>query len=504
MARRLPVPAALRAAFAVVTAWLVLHEVHVLLAPRVDLGPLEARTVHLGVLLVAVLACAVAARRPGPDRLGWSLVALGMLSWALGEANYVLVLWDDAEPPIPSLSDAGFLLFPLILLPGLWRLARPRVGRLSPTVWADGVIVALAMIALSAAVLFPALHAHVVADPLRVAVVLAYPLTDVLMLVAIAVMLAAGGWRPDRRWALLAGGIVAFWLADSLYAAATVAGTYASGGWFDAGWWAGLLAIGAAAWQPSRPLPGPEGKAPREIAVPLAFGAIGLGLLVHAGLGSRNALAVVLAALSIVAVMVRLLLTFAEHADTLRRSRAEALTDPLTGLGNRRALGAALAGRRPGARAPEPLVLALFDLDGFKHYNDSYGHPAGDALLARLGAALAATVAGHGDAYRMGGDEFCVLIRPGATPAAPLLAAAVAALTEAGEDVPIGCSHGTVALPHETGDPDDALRIADRRMYADKQARRAAPGFQAVLGGSGTAPAPRPGTPAAGLRVAPR
>ena len=60
---------------------------------------------------------------------------------------------------------------------------------------------------------------------------------------------------------------------------------------------------------------------------------------------------------------------------------------------------------RPGARS----ILLLFDLDGFKRYNDTYGHPAGDALLARLGGKLAAAVVGVGAAYRLGGDEFCVL-----------------------------------------------------------------------------------------------
>ena len=55
-------------------------------------------------------------------------------------------------------------------------------------------------------------------------------------------------------------------------------------------------------------------------------------------------------------------------------------------------------------------MLVLFDLDGFKHYNDTFGHPAGDALLARLGARARARVGGRGRAYRMGGDEFCVLL----------------------------------------------------------------------------------------------
>ena len=95
----------------------------------------------------------------------------------------------------------------------------------------------------------------------------------------------------------------------------------------------------------------------------------------------------------------------------LRASREEAHTDPLTGLGNRRALTRDLARRGGGApRAEAPLVLVLFDLDGFKHYNDTFGHPAGDALLVRLGVSLRRCLGADGRAFRMGGDEFCALI----------------------------------------------------------------------------------------------
>src|ERR687887_4040 len=119
-----------------------------------------------------------------------------------------------------------------------------------------------------------------------------------------------------------------------------------------------------------------------------------------------------------------------------------------------------------------PVLLALFDLDGFKHYNDSYGHPAGDALLQRLGAKLAAHVAAIGTAYRMGGDEFCVLLPLGADPDAQADAAALS-LTEQGDGFAIGASHGAVSVPAEAREPGEALRIADHRMYANKNSGRA-------------------------------
>ena len=69
-------------------------------------------------------------------------------------------------------------------------------------------------------------------------------------------------------------------------------------------------------------------------------------------------------------------------------------------------------------------MLALFDLDGFKSYNDAFGHPAGDALLVRLGRNLAGYLDGRGTAYRMGGDEFCALFEPGQQVAEPIVAGA--------------------------------------------------------------------------------
>ena len=82
----------------------------------------------------------------------------------------------------------------------------------------------------------------------------------------------------------------------------------------------------------------------------------------------------------------------------------------MTQLGNRRLLAGDLRAKLAASTDSEPSVLMLFDLDGFKRYNDTFGHMAGDALLARLGTKLATAVEPHGRAYRLGGDEFCVLL----------------------------------------------------------------------------------------------
>ena len=154
----------------------------------------------------------------------------------------------------------------------------------------------------------------------------------------------------------------------------------------------------------------------------------------------------------------------------------QVVTDSLTSLGNRRKLAGELSELLTGAAAaePEPFLLLLFDLDGFKGYNDTFGHLAGDALLAHLGGRLAAAVAPHGTAYRLGGDEFCVLLPADPGELQDQVARAANALSERGETFSIGASCGAVLLPHEASTADYALQLADQRMYARKQGRPSA------------------------------
>ena len=158
--------------------------------------------------------------------------------------------------------------------------------------------------------------------------------------------------------------------------------------------------------------------------------------------------------------------------ETQEELRLVAMTDSLTGLHNRRRLIDDLE----AAVAAGDGCLALFDLDGFKAYNDTFGHLAGDALLARLGHRLRDAVGDAGTAYRLGGDEFCVLAAGAAS--AATIAAAVEALAERGGAFAIGNSHGSVQLGDEAVKPEDALRIADQRMYARKDGGRRSAGDQ--------------------------
>jgi diguanylate cyclase (GGDEF)-like protein len=152
-------------------------------------------------------------------------------------------------------------------------------------------------------------------------------------------------------------------------------------------------------------------------------------------------------------------------------SRHEATTDTLTELGNRRALMADFDSMLARATTEEPLHLLLFDLDGFKKYNDTFGHSAGDALLARLAGKLADALSDRGRVYRIGGDEFCALLRGDVHELDAARAAASLALREQGEGFSITASHGAVTLPAEAPTSTQALRLADERMYGHKAGR---------------------------------
>jgi diguanylate cyclase (GGDEF)-like protein len=155
-----------------------------------------------------------------------------------------------------------------------------------------------------------------------------------------------------------------------------------------------------------------------------------------------------------------------ENRELLIASRHEALTDALTGLCNRRALTADLRS------ADSDVMLALFDLDVFKNYNDSFGHAAGDALLAGLGERLARAIDGSATAYRMGGDEFCLVAEVRGDAPEAIAERAASALTDSAEGFHLGCSYGVARLPGDTLDPDVALQLADQRMCEDKTSGR--------------------------------
>jgi diguanylate cyclase (GGDEF)-like protein len=461
--------------------WLAVFEANLLLGFTPESGLLFGRPAHLVISFAAAVLClAGALRRRGGERVAWILVAVGIAAWNGGDTYWTAVLLDEPSIPVPSPADAGYLAFPVLTFAGIASLVRLRNACAERLLWMDGLTAALATGAVAAAVVVDTVAGSSDGgETLEVATNLAYPLTDLILLGLVVVAVALRGWRLNRALALSGAAVVSFWIADTHYLLAIADGTYRYPDPYDLGWTSCFLLLAASSWQPVTAAAAVQHRGRRTAVLPLVFAAMSLCVLVYAGIVETSPVAVGLAGASLVAVGARLWMTFRDNIAMLDDSRREALTDALTGLGNRRALerdlGTILAAPVPA----RPAVLVLLDLDGFKHYNDSFGHPAGDALLVRLGGNLAERVGPAGAAYRMGGDEFCALIRPasGETPE-HAAAEAAAALSEHGEGFSIGCSHGSVVLGIDTTAAEQALRLADQRMYAQKDSGRASAGRQ--------------------------
>jgi two-component system cell cycle response regulator len=408
--------------------------------------------------------------RGQPGERGWLLIGLGALCWAAGDVYWSLKLASLSSPPVPSWADAGYLSYCPLAFLGIFVLVRNRASGTSRTLIIDAAAAALATGALSAAIVFGPVLASVSGSALAVATNLAYPFADLLLLGLIVAATALADWRPNRSLMLLGAGVISFWIADSLYLINDAAGTYSQHAWYNPLWYLSPVLMAWSAYLPAKPSRFRRRTATsRGIAMLVVFAAVALGILVFSSIHALDPLPIVLAVMSMLVIMGRLVLTWSENVRLLRDSQLEAVTDSLTGLRNRRALASDLEEAMATATRTSPVLLALFDLDGFKHYNDSFGHPAGDALLARLGGRLAARLGDRGIAYRMGGDEFCALIRPGRGITVGDLSEA---LHERGEGFVVGCSYGVVNLPEEAAEATTALRLADERMYAQKQSGR--------------------------------
>jgi diguanylate cyclase (GGDEF)-like protein len=146
----------------------------------------------------------------------------------------------------------------------------------------------------------------------------------------------------------------------------------------------------------------------------------------------------------------------------------QAATDNLTGLLGHRAFHEALG--LAAADTTQQFTLATIDIDDFKRVNDWHGHPVGDDALCRVADALRSAVRDGDRVFRVGGEEFSVLM-PGlsaadALPVAERLRLAVAAIDFT---LPLRISVGLASWPHDARDTDVLIRLADEALYAAKR-----------------------------------
>jgi diguanylate cyclase (GGDEF)-like protein len=164
-----------------------------------------------------------------------------------------------------------------------------------------------------------------------------------------------------------------------------------------------------------------------------------------------------------------------ENARLFQQVRVLSLTDPLTGLANRRQLERDLSREFAAARRGRRLVAVMFDLNGFKEFNDKYGHLAGDEGLRKFARALHSSTRAQNTGARYGGDEFIALLTDADRNGAKIFVERVRALFP-GEDATDGerrlsVAAGIAEFTPSMKSPEDLVEAADRELYLEKRQR---------------------------------
>lgn len=400
----------------------------------------------------------------------------GMLMWALGDVVLTFESRHGATPMSPSAADAFYIMFfPLAYL-ALVLMVREEAIRMVPALWLDGGIAGLGAAALCAAFAFHDIERLAGGGPAEVATNLAYPLGDVLLLALVVggtVVLAGkrrGGWYLVAAACALNGAGDTFNLFHG-------AGAPTLGSIVDAMAWPGsLFLLSVAAWLPDRrtdPLaePGTPG-----FLLPGAGAAAALSVLLLASLSGASTVAVALAAATLLVAGLRLAFSLGSLRTLTIERQWEAVTDQLTGLGNRRRLDQVLAryfDRRQTEERGE-LAFLFVDLNHFKEVNDSFGHAAGDQLLKQIGPRILACLGGQDLLVRIGGDELSIILFDTGQDRAVSVAERVStAISKPFElemvTVRIGASIGIALAGLHADDPGALMHCADQAMYRAKE-----------------------------------
>jgi diguanylate cyclase (GGDEF)-like protein len=428
----------------------------------------------VGVVGAGAIAAGVLAHRP-VRRAAWWWMAAGQLLWAAGDVVYVYYDHALKEAPYPSLADAFYLgAYPLLAV-GVALLVRGRRSGRDREGLIDSAIFTVSVNVLSWVFLMRPTVDDSSLSLMERGLGMAYPLGDLLLIGVLVRMLTGPGARTVA-FRLLALAVLLQPVADTVYSVSTLTASY-DGAWVRLLWLGSYVLWGAAALHPSMrtlslPAADPVVRFTRRrlLALTTAILAAPATLAIQLTLGMiLDGWAVVIgAAVLSVLVLVRMygLITRVERqADQLA---AMARTDALTGLPNRRSADAAL-GRLAdlAVRQHEPLAVAMVDVDHFKAFNDTYGHQAGDRLLAEAAGAWRRALPDDAFLARYGGEEFLLVLRGRQPDDAADIAERLRAVTPAGQTVSVGLA---------SWDRDEDLQAlvhrADVALYAAKRAGR--------------------------------
>ena len=424
-------------------------------------------------MLVPTAACFAHALLGGPRRAAAVWLGMAMLSQTAGNVIYSTWTQFQVNAPVPSPSDIAYLGFYVSVAAAMVCLVRRDQGSFPRALWLDGALGAAGAATALAALMNPVLS-HRQGDLDAVLVGAAYTSADLLLVAMICGLLVARGVRGGSLWLWLAGGLTIFCAADVAYALRVTSGVYSVSPTLSLLWLVGVTCIARAIWQPERIGIVEPGRSKAILAIPMLATLIALVVLIIFSLG-QDPVPVVLATFTMLLAGARTLAGFM-HVQRLSDARRQAVTDELTGLGNRRALFEHGEARLQAADHTQRLALILIDLDNFKEINDTFGHHAGDKLLRETARRLAARTVAPDLLVRLGGDEFALLITLGPADdgrqiTERILDRVVQPFVIDGARVHVDASAGVAEREDTALQIVDLLRRADVAMYAAKDAR---------------------------------
>ena len=411
--------------------------------------------------------------------LPWYLFAAGVFANATGILVEAILSRILHQETYPSLADVFWLgLYPGVFI-GLALIIRRRSAGRDWATLVDATTISTGLGLLCWVYLIHPAAITEADSRLSHAVIIAYPVADVVVLAMLARLLIGAGDRSPS-YVLMVSSVLAFLVGDIGWAVTTQIG------WTPGNVGAHLLDMvflvaytlfGAAALHPSVREVGEQAPKPAPRLSPVQLGLLTLAsliapcvLLLQALRGQVTdgvAIGVCATALFLLVVtrMAQLLRQVEAQAGSLRDL---ARVDDLTGLPNRRAWSSDLTSAIERARRDRiALSVAMIDLDHFKRFNDAFGHPAGDRLLKGAAAAWLEQMRTEDGLARYGGEEFILLFHSSSADQATEVLARMRAVTPAGQTFSAG-----VAAWDGDETSDELVARADGALYAAKAAGR--------------------------------
>lgn len=235
--------------------------------------------VNDGLMWCAAVGCVGAAMRVRRGRVAWLLVALGLVSWAIGDTILSIRFGAGATPPATSMSDVFWLAWYPLVVAALVLLVRERVPGFELHRWIDGLAVMLLVATPWVALFLQPVAEHTNASGLAVVLDFAYPLADAILVGAVLGVFVLMDWRPGRMWLALGVALTAMGIADAIYSVQALGHSH-DRGVYDAAWAGAAILVAYAAWQPH-----PGRLEPREVigwrAIALAIAAQALAVSIQ-------------------------------------------------------------------------------------------------------------------------------------------------------------------------------------------------------------------------------